>query len=105
MGYAFINFVSAATAAAFYSQWQGCRLPGCQQGRPLNIVVAETQGFWSNLFHLRQKSAGRLRSRRCRPIIVRDGQLLDMDEACLVEHRPPLQHLIDASFQSMSVVV
>lgn len=62
LGYAFINFVSEAASAAFYSQWQGRYLPKFQRGRPLNIVVAEMQGFSANLTHVKQKSAGRLRS-------------------------------------------
>lgn len=80
LGYAFINFVSIAAAAAFTARWQGRRLLRFKQDRPLNIIVAEMQGFWANVFHLKQKSGGRLKSRRCRPIIVREGRRLDMDE-------------------------
>lgn len=81
LGYAFINFVSYAHAAAFYSKWQGRYLSDFRRGRPLNITVAECQGFHENLLHVKQKSAGRLRSRQCRPIVVKGGRVVDMDEA------------------------
>lgn len=80
LGYAFVNFTSGSHAAAFYARWQGCFLPEFRKGRPLNITVAEMQGFDANVQHLKEKSAGRLRSRQCRPIILKDGQQLDLDD-------------------------
>lgn len=53
LGYAFINFVSETASADFFSRWQGRHLANFQRGRPLNIVVAELQGFEANLCHVR----------------------------------------------------
>lgn len=80
LGYAFINFVSEMHAAAFYSSWQGRRLLRFDKGRRLNITAADVQGLEANVRQLKKKPANRLRSRQCRPIIIKNGREVSMHE-------------------------
>jgi len=73
LGYAFINFISEEHASAFAARWQGARLPHFVTGRRMKVKMADVQGFEANVDVVRRKPAGRMRSRRCSPIIVRDG--------------------------------
>lgn len=80
LGYAFVNFTSEAHAAAFRARWQRRRLAQCPGARPLSISRAEVQGFEANIADLKAKPARRMRSRRSKPLIIRDGRWLQLDE-------------------------
>jgi len=44
----------------------------------LRVVPADVQGLEANVLGLRSKPASRLRARHCRPLIIRDGQLIGL---------------------------
>lgn len=45
MGWAILNFASAAHADAFTARWHWRRLPGFHQGRQMRVTVAGFQGM------------------------------------------------------------
>lgn len=79
IGYAFVNFVSEQHAATFFLRWEGQALERFPMQRRLQIIKAHVQGLYANVHELQRKSAGRVRSRRCRPIILIAGQRFDLD--------------------------
>lgn len=80
LGYAFVNFTDEAGAAAFRAAWHRRSLAMFRSARRLSCSLAEVQGFEANVRQLRSKPAGRLRSRHCQPLIVRDGRLMQLEE-------------------------
>jgi len=80
LGYAFLNFVSETHAEAFRSKWEKARLANFDAPKRLNISLAEVQGLEANVQGVKEKSAGRLRTRQCQPFVVREGRRLRLDE-------------------------
>jgi len=80
LGYVFINFVSPAHAAAFHDKWRLKRLAHYPNGRSLNIVVAQRQGFEANLRQLRSKSAEELEARGCEVVILAEGRRVRLQD-------------------------
>jgi len=80
LGYAFINFTTAAHAEAFAARWRSQRLSSCPEGRALNITRAAQQGFEANMERLKVKSAGEIRSRRCEVVAIKAGRRISMNE-------------------------
>lgn len=80
LGYAFINLASSEEARAFYARWHKRRLPLLDTEKHLLISRAEVQGFHANVEQLKKKRAGKMRSRQCKPIIVKDGRVVSLDD-------------------------
>mmetsp|Transcript_122104 Transcript_122104/g.352965 ORF Transcript_122104/g.352965 Transcript_122104/m.352965 type:complete len:256 (-) Transcript_122104:399-1166(-) len=76
LGYAFVNFVSSAHAAAFFAKWRLRRLSQYPRGRSLNIVVAERQGFHANLQQVTGKRGAGSRSKYCEVVAVKNGRVV-----------------------------
>lgn len=79
-GYVFINLVSETNAASFRERWHMRRLPHFQRSRRLNVAIADIQGLEENVLRLKEKRAGCLKSRQCKPLIIRDGLILSLDD-------------------------
>lgn len=80
LGYVFINFVSEEHATAFVERWQAEHLPQLATGRRMKVLLADLQGFQANVDMLKRKPAGKMRSRGCAPVIIRNGRRLDLSE-------------------------
>lgn len=78
--YAFVNFVSAESAASFQARWCGRRLARYAGAKRLSIVPAGVQGFEANVRQL-QTSLSTMRARRCLPVILRGGIRLNLEDA------------------------
>lgn len=48
--------------------------------RRLEVLLADLQGFQANVDMLKRKPAGKMRSRGCAPVIIRNGRRLDLSE-------------------------
>lgn len=80
LGYVFINLVSEEKAVAFRERWHMRRLPHVQRSRRMNVAVADLQGLEENVLRLRGQPSGRLRSRHCRPLIIKDGAIVRLED-------------------------
>jgi len=80
IGFAFINLTSEGHASAFASSWQGKCLPTPGTGRRLKVISAAIQGLEANVAELKKKTAGRMRARKCDPIVIKDGRRVPFSE-------------------------
>jgi len=87
LSYAFINFVSEAHAMAFKAQWHKKRMAHFTARKPLNISFADVQGIKANILQLKKKRVRRIEMRQCQPMIIMNGQQLDLAEALAVMER------------------
>mmetsp|Transcript_40252 Transcript_40252/g.116370 ORF Transcript_40252/g.116370 Transcript_40252/m.116370 type:complete len:308 (+) Transcript_40252:101-1024(+) len=79
-GFVFINFVTEAQAAEFRSKWHGAFLSGVPADSPLSTTMANVQGLEANIAQLKKKRVDRIRIRNCKPIILRNGQRVDLKD-------------------------
>mmetsp|Transcript_16588 Transcript_16588/g.38851 ORF Transcript_16588/g.38851 Transcript_16588/m.38851 type:complete len:232 (-) Transcript_16588:548-1243(-) len=69
--YAFVNFVSAASARSFFKAWHGCMAPGiAKQAAPLSCKLASHQGYEHYASAKKMKEIRRLRNRDMWPLIA-----------------------------------
>lgn len=76
----FLYLPMRAGGKAFSARWQSGSVPGHNGGRRLKVSCASTQGLEANVQALRQKPASRMRCRQCRPIIVKEGRVVGLDD-------------------------
>eukprot|EP00929_Paragymnodinium_shiwhaense_P001250 TRINITY_DN101481_c0_g1_i1.p1 TRINITY_DN101481_c0_g1~~TRINITY_DN101481_c0_g1_i1.p1 ORF type:complete len:356 (+),score=53.98 TRINITY_DN101481_c0_g1_i1:87-1070(+) len=81
VGYAFINFVDPEDATKFqerFAQHRFCRF----QGRKVSSVcVAHVQGLYRNLRHFENRAVTFAKNDQYRPIVIRHGFRMDIDQA------------------------
>jgi hypothetical protein len=82
VGYAFINFISREALTEFYERWQHKKLVASSNSKPLNVGVAEVQGFEANLRHMKlSKKMLHIRNRHYLPFLpLPDGSFADFRE-------------------------
>jgi len=76
-GFAFVNFLSAATAECMASAWHHQQLFGSEAA--LNISIAQVQGFGANVAKWDTLRSRRIRNPDYKPFIVRDKSQLHGD--------------------------
>lgn len=80
IGFAFINFVDPVAAAQFEARRQSQRLSAFPKSRRMRMAAANMQGQSANVQALQRQSMGRLRSRLCRPVIIKGGRFVELLE-------------------------
>lgn len=71
-GFAFINFVSATDADAFYKEFQGGQFPSFESECDLEILPADLQGYEENVTKYLASSNGRRKKNDyCKPMFLR----------------------------------
>jgi RNA recognition motif-containing protein len=70
VGYAFVNFVNAETAAAAMKAFETHRFKQKKAGKRVAASVAYVQGLEANMRHYERSAAGNSRLRQRRPIVL-----------------------------------
>ena len=74
VGYAFINFLSNATATEFKKQFDGMRLTGFNSQKICEVSYARVQGLKANIQHYRNSPVNGISVPEYRPLLFAHGQ-------------------------------
>jgi len=80
VGYAFINFTHPDSMQRFIQTFFGYRFKDHSSHKIAKVSTAHLQGFWSNVQHFSNRAVTHARNSQYRPIVVIDGQRMDMSE-------------------------
>lgn len=80
LGYAFINFATHEMAVEFQRQWHGKPLPGSSYRKPLDVAMAESQGWKDCLARVKARKVHHLAKSGYLPIIRKDGVWLTFQQ-------------------------
>jgi len=69
-GYAFVNFITPASMSSFAQLWHGSWRFGYEALAPINISIAQVQGFEENLKRIGKNRCLRVRNPHLRPFIA-----------------------------------
>jgi len=81
VGYAFINFVCPDVMQQFIRMFSGYRFKDHSSHKVARVSPAHLQGFLENVQHFSNRAVTHARNSQYRPIVVIDGQHMDMSEA------------------------
>jgi hypothetical protein len=74
VGYAFINFLSNATATEFKKQFDGVKLTGFNSQKICEVSYARVQGLKANIEHYRNSPVNGISVPEYRPLLFANGQ-------------------------------
>uniref|UniRef100_A0A7S4SWG0 Mei2-like C-terminal RNA recognition motif domain-containing protein n=1 Tax=Alexandrium monilatum TaxID=311494 RepID=A0A7S4SWG0_9DINO len=81
VGYAFINFLSAAEAERFRKAFSEHHFQRFHSRKIGSVCVAHVQGLDANLRHFENRAVTQARNDQYRPIVLRGQQRIDFDQA------------------------
>lgn len=80
LGYVFINFVTEERARAFRARWHSRILSRFPGQKSLGVSLADAQGFEATVAQLKAKPVGRMRTRKCLPVLMMGGRLVSLED-------------------------
>lgn len=95
VGYAFINFYMPQSMAAFIKAFSGYRFKDHSSQKIAKVSPAHLQGFVENVRHFSNRAVTHSRNSQYRPVVVLNGQRLDLNEAVeklIVQPYPACQY-------------
>lgn len=84
VGYAFINFLLPADAERFRQAFSDHRFQRFQSRKISSVCTAHVQGLDENLRHFENRAVTHARNDQYRPVVIRNGVRVDIEEAVTV---------------------